>query len=228
MTELSRAVWRRTVLQRGVDDDLDLVAHLQRAHERGERLDAEVALHQRDDAGDAAAGDPEVERDGTALVADRQLALDGVAAVLGLHGRRAEADRLLAQHLLVDGLLDLALVLVGEGLDAVDALADLERARVGLEHDRGRRAVEAHLGGPAGDVEDEVMAHLLSHAFTIGLDLERSVLRPQRMGIGRHARDYRLNPGRAASVLSAVRVARSRNRRGTARGAGAAGSGAPR
>src|SRR4051795_752097 len=176
MTELSRAVRRRTpaadrsaLRQRRVDDDLDLVADLQRAQERGERLDAEVALDERDDAGDAAAGDAEVERDGTALAADRQVALDGVAAVLGLHGRRAEADRLLAQHLLVDGLLDLALVLLGEGLDAVDALADLERARVGLEHDRGRRAVQADLGSPAGDVEDEVMAHLLGHAFTIGL-----------------------------------------------------------
>src|SRR4051795_200336 len=111
MTELSRAVRRRTpaadrsaLRQRRVDDDLDLVADLQRAHERGVRLDAEVALDERDDAGDAAAGDAEVERDGTALAADRQLALDGVAAVRGLHGRRAEADRLVGQHLLADGV----------------------------------------------------------------------------------------------------------------------------
>src|SRR5213080_919556 len=118
MTELSRSVRGRTdrarpsAGQSGVDDDLDLVAHLQRAHEGRVRLDAEVALDERHDARDAAAADLEVERHGTRLAADRELALDGVAVALGLHARRAEADRLLAQDLVVDVLDDLVAVLV--------------------------------------------------------------------------------------------------------------------
>ena len=62
----------------------------------------------------------------------RQLALDGVA----VDARGAERDRLPAEHLGVDGLADLAAVLVGQRLDPAVALAHLQRARVGGQLER--------------------------------------------------------------------------------------------
>src|SRR4051812_4376640 len=68
---------RRLSGQAGVDDDLDVVAHLQRAHERRVGLDAELALDERHRPGDAAVlAEGELEGDWPARRADAQLALD--------------------------------------------------------------------------------------------------------------------------------------------------------
>src|SRR5436305_14280172 len=143
MTELSRSVRDRTDRglcvvsgDGGVDDDLDLVADLQGTRHRREGLDAELALDEGHGALETAAGGAQVERDRAGLVADRQLSLDVVAVARGRHARRAELDGLTLEDLAVDVLADVLAVLVGQRLDAVVTLADLQRLGVALEEDR--------------------------------------------------------------------------------------------
>src|ERR1044072_6904475 len=150
--------------------DGDLVLDLQRAHHRGELLDAEVLLAQREAARDLAVADLQRDADRAALAGDREIALG--AAVLD--GGRREGDLRASEGLPGDALLDVALVLVGQGLRAARAFDDLERA--GVRGVRDRRAVAALDGRlPAVDADDEVVAHLRGRALLTGLDLQRSV-----------------------------------------------------
>ena len=67
---------------RGVEHDLDVVAHLQRAHEAAVGLDAPAGLHDRHRRVDALAVAPQVELDRLRPARDREVALDGPPSTL--------------------------------------------------------------------------------------------------------------------------------------------------
>ena len=125
-----------------VDLDLDLVEHLERAEERGVRLDAPVGLLERRDAVQhVAVADLDVERERVRRPEQRQVALHGEPAVAGhaLDLARLERDALLLEHFLVDRLIDVRLVVLAERLHAAGALDDAQRGTVDLELEASSR-----------------------------------------------------------------------------------------
>ena len=164
--------------QAGLHDDLDIVADLQRAHERPVGLDAPLALGHGQRPGQIAiGGQRQLELRRSRRARQGELTVHDEAPVLPLDRARAEGDALSAQDLLVDALADIGAVLVGERLGTVQTLSHLERASVGLEPERRGNTVLPHLDGglPLADVEDQVMADLLRHALSVGAHLQRSV-----------------------------------------------------
>ena len=111
-----------------------------------------------------AVADDEVERDRLGSADERQVALDvhPVAAGLGLHAGRAEADVLAQEDLVVDGLVDVGHVVVAEGLHPAGALDHAKRRGVGGElHARvGRLLPDHELRLPGGHVDNEVVSGL--------------------------------------------------------------------
>src|SRR5918994_2925807 len=83
-----------------IDDDLHLVAHLERTHQPAIRLDPPGALCERDRSGDATVtADVELRAQRTGAARQGELALDGEPPrpVRQSHGARAELDRLPGQ-----------------------------------------------------------------------------------------------------------------------------------
>src|SRR3954447_24631244 len=164
-----------------VEDDLDLVAHLQRAHQPAIGLDAPLALADLVRGPRPAALVAHVDEHRALGPGQRQVAVDHEHAVVLLGREAGERDGLAAQDLLVDGLEDLVAVLLAERLDAPQPLAQAQRARVGRELD----PVAFDRGLPFGHVDHEVVTDLRGDALPIGLDDERAVPGPD----GWHVRD---------------------------------------
>src|SRR3954471_814423 len=164
-----------------VDRDPDLVGHLERPEQGRIRLDAPVGLLNDGAAGQAAAGEQEVERDLPAPSAEPKLAAHAHPLAVDRDADRAELDRGALEHLVIDRLLDVGDVVVAERLDSAGGLAHLQRTRVGRE--RHRRAVaqlERRL--PRRDLDDEVVTGLGGGAGPLCPDGQSPVSRSQ----GRH------------------------------------------
>ena len=101
----------------------------------------------------------------------------------GLHGSRAELDRLPLQDLVADRRLDARLVIAAEWLHPAGALAHPERGRIDVERDAGLRGIltdfECRL--PGGDVDQEIVSGLRSGAGAPGPHREGAVLGPERV-----------------------------------------------
>ena len=119
----------------------------------------------------------------------RQVAVDlETAAVLGhLDRGRPEADRLPLQHLVVDRLLDVRLVVVAERLHPPCALPHAHRRRVRVEHEARPSGPGRDLQGriPPGDVEQQIVPCFGGGSRTAGSHGERRIVGPEPVAPGR-------------------------------------------
>src|SRR6476620_6390129 len=126
----SRDTYARSACRQArVENDLQRVSNLQRAHQPAVRLDPPVALGQGDRAADTAIRvDVQLRGDRARPAGHGELAVDDERPLcLGQpRGRGAKRDRLALQDLVVDVLMDLAPILVGERLETTHALAHLQ------------------------------------------------------------------------------------------------------
>src|SRR3954454_15558361 len=184
-----------------VEHDFHVVAHLERAHEGGERLDSPLALDERDRALNLAVGghvELEAHRARGSAHLDVAVHRHAAGSVQG-DARGAEADRLALEDLLVDVLLDVFPVLVAQGLGPAGSVDDPQRGRVGVElHGALRVVVHGDSRVPTGHVYDEVVASLLCHTGAVCLHVQRAVVRAYVVRSSFH--------GRAAYIERALRV----------------------
>ena len=98
-------------------------------------------------------GDVEAQRTGGSV--ERQIAFDPEAVAVGAHRCRLEADLLTPQHLVVDRLLDLRLLIITQRLHTAAALLNAQRPAVDVDLDHHIRRVFSHHqhGFPGGHVE---------------------------------------------------------------------------
>src|SRR5262245_39704516 len=94
---------------------------------------------------------------------------------------RPEFDRPWLEHLLLERLLDLDLVLVGEGHDPAGSLNHLEGAGVGTQHEAALDGVLGDHQGPlpGADLDHEVVPRLRSGTAALRLDPEGGIVRSQ-------------------------------------------------
>ena len=153
--------------QAGVDYqlNLDVVGDLQGSEQRRVGRDSPVGLLDDGAATElAVVVDREAELDRADVADQCQLALPAEPAVVvgGLHSSRTELDVLPQQDFVVDGPLDVRLVVLAERLHSAGALSHSKRSGVCVEHDARLRAILCDLERclPGGDVDQEIVPSL--------------------------------------------------------------------
>src|SRR4051794_6439075 len=200
--------------QLGLDLHLDGVLHLQRAHERLELLDPELALTELDRAlHGAVVVDGERHVDRVAVARDAEVAADLHRAVVDLDVVGLEADLVGAEDVLLHALLDVGLVAVVKRLRTALAFAHLDALRI--DGDLHRRVISNLEGSlPRRRFEREVVTRLGGRALAARLDRERPVLGPDLVSsfLNWHVIGSTRNApiDTCAGTLAAVRIACTR------------------
>ena len=139
----------------------------------------------------AVVGDDEHELDRLRLARQVELAVDVQTPVAAVHRRRAEGDLGALEHLLVDRLGDVGLIVGAEVLGAPGPVDDAQRARVGgqLNARLGRIIGQRDGGVPRRDLDVEVVAGHRRRPVLACVDGEGTVLGTQnvRARFDRHA-----------------------------------------
>jgi hypothetical protein len=138
---------------------------------------------------DPAVGHTALDRDRPGDAHDRKLTVEGERPRRPVDPPGPESDgwMLGAVEDLLEGLVDLCAVGVGERLDAAGSLPDLEGVDVNLDGHRGVRrdgGVDRGVTMPAGDLDGEIVAGLGAQPCTTGVDQQPAGLRSEPVGTG--------------------------------------------